>query len=124
MNRLPPNGSRASGAALKKDPFLHLRAPAAFKRRNLPQGRPQLLTVTVTPAEVVVFPDASRAVAVSVYVPFPMPCESHESEYFVLGDSVVTSAPMLWPLNLNWTPATARSSTAVAVSVTVPVSVV
>src|SRR5947208_15904831 len=83
----------------------------------------QLLTVIVTPAEVVVWPAASRAMAVSVYVPFGTPCESHASVNFVIGESVVTSDPMFCPLTWNWTPAMARSSTAVAVRLTVPVSV-
>ena len=56
--------------------------------------RNQLLIVTVMPADVVVFPAASLAVAVTVYVPFDTPCESHVSVNFVSGDWVVTSAPM------------------------------
>ena len=76
-----------------------------------------------TPAEVVVSPAVSRARAVSSYVPFATAWESHCNVNLVAGDSVVTSAPMSWPLRSNWTPATAWSSTAVAVKVTVPVSV-
>src|SRR5438094_869971 len=44
----------------------------------------QLLTVIVIPAEVVVWPAASRAMAVSVYVPFGRPCESDASVNFVI----------------------------------------
>src|SRR6266498_1859785 len=83
----------------------------------------QLLTVIVIPAEVVAWPAASRAVAESVYVPFGTPRESHETVNFVGGESKVTSDPIACPSTWNCTPATARSSAAVAVSVTLPVSV-
>src|SRR2546427_9445361 len=79
--------------------------------------------VTITPAEGVVLPAASCAVAVSAYVPFTTPRESHESWYFVGDDSTVTSDPMFCPFTWNWTPTTSRSSTAVATRVTVPVRV-
>src|SRR5437773_6464437 len=36
--------------------------------------------------------------AVSSYVPFATAWESHANVNFVAGDSVVTSAPMSWPL--------------------------
>src|SRR2546428_10547663 len=49
----------------------------------------QLLTVIVIPAEVVVWPAASRAVAVRVFVPFVTPSEFHDSVDFVIGDAVV-----------------------------------
>src|SRR5206468_1561052 len=83
----------------------------------------QLLIVTVTPAEVVRWPATSRAVAVSVYVPFARPCESHVSGNFAGVAAVDTSAPIGWPLSANCTPPNAWSSTAVATRVTVPVSV-
>ena len=70
-----------------------------------------------------VLPAASRAVAVSVYVPFALVRESHVSLNLVGVDSLVTSPPRFCPLSLNCTPPISRSSTAVAVSVTVPVRV-
>src|SRR5438094_8628764 len=90
----------------------------------LPAGRiDQLLIVTVMPAEVVVLPVASRAVAVSVWAPLAPPRESHDSEYLVGVRSVVVAAPRSCPSNWKRTSASSRSSTAVAVSVTAPVSV-
>src|SRR3989442_498525 len=53
-----------------------------------------------------------------------MVLESQESVYFVSGEGVVISAPMLWPSNWNCTPPTAQSSAAVAVRLTTPASVV
>ena len=62
-----------------------------------------MLIVTVIPVEVFVFPEASRAVTVSVYVPLGLVWESHVRWYLVgplarsvqlSGASVVTSAPM------------------------------
>ena len=73
-----------------------------------------LLTVTATPVEVVVFPAASRATAVSVWLPFEAVVEFHVIEYGV----AVSSAPRLTPSSLNWTPATATLSVAVAETVT------
>ncbi len=70
------------------------------------RGR-QLLMVTVTPSEVVVWPAASRAVAVSVYVPFAAACESHPSVYFAGDPAVDTSGPIDWPFNWNCTPTSA-----------------
>src|SRR6184192_3797358 len=50
----------------------------------------QLLTVIVIPAEVVVWPAASRAMAVSVYVPFGTPYEVHAGVGFArVGERVV-----------------------------------
>ena len=79
-----------------------------------------LLTVTGTAAEVVRFPAASRARAVSVWDPFRRVVVSRDTEY----GAVVTSVPMLFPSSLNCTPATATSSEAFAETVTVPESVV
>ena len=75
------------------------------------------------PAEVVALPAASRAVAVRVWAPLALPCESHASVYFVGVRSVVAPAPRSCPSSWKRTSATSRSSTAVAVSVTAPVSV-
>src|SRR5947199_4555770 len=66
----------------------------------------QLRIVIAIPAEVVVLPAASRAVAVSAYAPFATLRESQESVNLVIGASVVTSAPMFRSPSLNCTPAT------------------
>src|SRR5512142_1715186 len=78
-----------------------------------------LAIVTVIPAEVVEFPAASRATAVRTCVPFAAALESQDMVNLVRGDSAVTSDPMSPPSSRNWTPATSRSSTAVAVRVTI-----
>src|SRR5262245_21985428 len=78
-----------------------------------------LLEVTLIAAEVVVLPEVSRATAVTVCVPLISDVVFHDTEY---GEDV-SSAPRLFPSTLNWTPATATLSDAVAVAVTVPVTV-
>src|SRR6267143_4826204 len=69
--------------------------------RHDPGGQDETTTseliVTGIPAEVVVFPAASRAVAVSVWAPLALPRESHGSVYFVGVRSVVVAAPRSWP---------------------------
>src|SRR3954470_4860865 len=77
-------------------------------------------TVTVTAADVVVLPAASRATAVSVCVPFVAVVVFHAIEY----GAVVSSAPRFAPSTLNCTPATPTLSAAVALTVTVPDTVV
>src|SRR6185436_1289671 len=69
-----------------------------------------LLTVTVTFVAVAVFPAASRATAVSVWVPFATVVVSQVTPYGL----VVSSAPRLAPSSLNWTPTTPMLSEAVA----------
>ncbi len=83
-------------------------------------GVVSLLTVTVTPALVVVRLEVSRATAVSVWEPLVAPVVFQVSEY---GDVPVTSAPRFAPSSLNCTPATATLSAAVAVTVTEPLTV-
>src|SRR6478609_2760885 len=75
-----------------------------------------LLTVTVTVADVVLLPAASRATAVSAWLPFVTALVSHEAEY---GD-VVSSDPRLVPSTLNCTPTTPTLSAALADTDTVP----
>src|SRR5947199_384278 len=75
-----------------------------------------LLTLTVTGADVVVLPAASRAVAVSVWLPFVVVVESQVLEY----GEVVSSAPRFAPSSLNCTPATPTLSLAVALTATEP----
>src|SRR5436309_14111278 len=72
-------------------------------------------TVTVTTAEVVTLPAASRATAVSAWLPLAAPVVFHETAYGAL----VSSAPRLLPSSLNCTPTTPTSSLALAVTVTV-----
>src|SRR6266853_4567729 len=79
-------------------------------------GGGALDTVTVTGAEVVWLPAASRATAVMVCEPLAAPVVFQETEYGAL----VSSAPKLAPSILNCTPATPTLSEALAVTVTVP----
>src|SRR5689334_16878475 len=73
-----------------------------------------LNTDTVTPADVVRLPAASRATAVNVCVPFAVSVEFQAMLYGL----VVSSAPTLTPSILNCTPATLMLSLAVADTVT------
>src|SRR5216684_818107 len=77
---------------------------------------PPVPTVTVTGADVVVLPAASRATAVSVCAPLVAAVVSHATEY----GAAVSSAPTFEPSSLNCTPTTPTLSLAVAVTVTVP----
>jgi hypothetical protein len=71
------------------------------------------VTVTLTLA-VLVPPVVSRAIAVSVCVPFGAVVEFQTTEY----GAVVSSAPMFVPSTLNWTPAIPIGWLAVAETVT------
>src|SRR5438046_1260543 len=75
-----------------------------------------LETVTVTGAEAVRRPAASRATAVKVCGPLLALVVFHEVEY----GGAVTSGPAFTPSTRNWTPATPTSSEAVAVTLVVP----
>jgi hypothetical protein len=76
-------------------------------------------TVTTTAADVVVFPAASRATAVIVWLPFATVVVSHET----LNGVPRSSAPILTPSRLNWTPTTPTLSVAFADTVIVPETV-
>src|SRR5947209_1137505 len=76
-------------------------------------GTATLLTVTVTDADVVVFPAPSRARAVRTWVPFEAATELHATEY----GAVAASAPSRLPSRKNWTPDTDTSSDALALTV-------
>src|SRR5438132_7883952 len=71
-------------------------------------------TVTVTLAEVAVFPAASRATAVRVCAALVAVVVSHERAY----GATITSAPRLAPSSLNCTPTTPTLSEALADTVT------
>src|SRR5262249_49121967 len=88
------------------------------RARTRPLGA-ALETVTVTVAEVVVFPLVSRARALRTWVPFATVPVSQVIEY----GATVSSAPKLLPSRRNCTPATATSSEAVAVTVITPETV-
>src|SRR5467141_2070224 len=75
-----------------------------------------LATVTVTGAEVLLLPAASRAIAVMVCEPSLAEAVFQETEYGAL----VSSAPKLVSSILNCTPTTPTLSEALAVTVTVP----
>src|SRR6266516_812452 len=74
-----------------------------------------LETVTVTALEVVAFPAASRARAVSVWEPLLAVVVFQETEY----GELVSSPPKLAPSSVNWTPTTPTLSEAPAVTVMV-----
>src|SRR5204863_371698 len=76
-------------------------------------------TVTVTAAEVVVLPAASRARALSVCDPLAAVVVDQETAY----GAAVSSVPSSPPSSRNWTPATPTLSEAVAVTVSVPLTV-
>jgi hypothetical protein len=79
-------------------------------------GGTLLSTVTLTLLLVVLFPAASRAMAVRVWEPFAIVVVFQE----VLWGLVVSSVPRLVPSSRNWTPTTPTLSEAVAETVTVP----
>ena len=78
-----------------------------------------LLTLTSTGAEVVVLPSLSRATAVSRRLPLA----TLRLFQVTWKGAAVSSAPMLAPSTLNCTPARPRSSAALAVTATSPVTV-
>src|SRR5437660_1467507 len=82
-------------------------------------GVVSLKTVTVTAADVVVFPAASRATAVSVCDALVAVLVSHATAY----GAAVSSVPRFAPSILNCTPTTPTLSDAVAVIVVVPETV-
>jgi hypothetical protein len=86
VHAAPQRPAEPTGAALDKARLGH---PASYG----------LLIVIGIAAEIVVCPEVSRAVAVSMYGPFSMLRESHTSVNFVDGDSVVTSGAMSCPSN-------------------------
>src|SRR6266853_1869126 len=81
-----------------------------------PEAGVGLATVTVTGAELVRLPAASRATAVRVCEPLLALAVFQGTEYGAL----VSSAPTLAPSILNCTPTTPTLSEAPAVTVTVP----
>src|SRR5207249_1444311 len=94
-------------------------APAAGEVIDTDGGVVSFDTVTVTPADVVWFPAASRATALRVWLPLAALVVFHDTEY----GAAVTSAPRLAPSSLNCTPATPTLSLALAVTGTVPETV-
>ena len=78
------------------------------------------ITVTLTAAEVAVLPAASRATAVTLWLPFALKVVFQEIEY----GAVVTSAPRFTPSSLNCTPTTPTLSVAVAATMIVLATVV
>ncbi len=78
-----------------------------------------MLTVTITADEIIVFPAASRALAVNVWLPLVVPVVTHETEY----GAATSSDPRLTPSSKNCTPATPMLSEALAVTFKVPATV-
>src|SRR3981189_2789257 len=79
----------------------------------------RLATVTLTAAEVVRLPAASRATAVRSCEALVAVVVSHDAAY----GAAVTSAPRLAPSSLNCTPATPTLAEAAAVTLSVPETV-
>ncbi len=75
--------------------------------------------MTFTVVAVFTLPAASRATAVSAWAPLVAPVVFQLTLY----GELVSSAPRLFPSSLNWTPATPMLSAAVAVTLTLPVTV-
>jgi len=120
---LPPLQVR-SGAALQ--PALNATAGSVSSKRCTAAGGGgggggggALATFTVTGAEVLLLPAASRATAVRACVPSLEPAVFHDTEY----GAAVSSAPRFAPSSLNCTPTTPTLSDALALTVTVPASV-
>src|SRR5207245_906799 len=90
-------------------------APATGAVTETDGGVVSFEMVTVTAADVVTLPAASRATAVSVWLPLAVLTVFHDTEW----GEVVPSAARLAPSSLNWTPATPTLSLALAVTVTV-----
>src|SRR5205807_2370148 len=78
-----------------------------------------LSTVTLTTAEVAVFPAASRATALRVWMPLLAMVVFHDREY----GAAVTSAPRLASSSLDCTPTTPTLSVALTETVIAPVTV-
>ena len=95
-------------------------APSAGAVSDTVGAVASLNTVTLTAVAVLVLPAASRATAVRVWPVLVAVRVSHATEYGAL----VSSAPRFAPSSLNWTPVTAVSSEAFAVTLTVPPTVV
>ena len=94
-------------------------APLAGDVRLTVGGVLSFDTVTVTAADVVTLPAASRATAVRLCDPLVAVVVFHGTEY----GAAVSSVPMLAPSRRNCTPTTPTLSAAVAVTVTVPLTV-
>jgi len=75
-----------------------------------------LFTVTVLADDTAMFPELSRATAVSVWTPLTELAVFHDVEY----GEAVASVPRFRPSSLNCTPDTATLSEAMAEMVTVP----
>src|SRR3989442_15005540 len=94
-------------------------APAAGAVRDTVGAVVSLLTVTVTAADVVELPAASRATAASVWVPLVPVVVVQETAY----GAVVASPPRVAPSSLNCTPTTPTLSVALAVTEVGPLTV-
>src|SRR3989344_2074410 len=117
---MPLSGSEAVAETATEVPETVVPPNGAVKEiRGAVMSGTALLTVTVVPAESVVFPAASLATAVRVWVPFEVPVVLQVVEY---GD-VVSSVPRFAPSSLNWTPATPTLSVADAETATEPETV-
>lgn len=122
-------------AVLAVVPYLHVDASFVVTERVVdvvltawtPEGEPaestggveSLLTVTLIVVAVVVLDEVSVATAVIVWAPADTSVVSHARVYVLGEEGTVTADPWFTPSTLNWTDATAKTSVAVAVRVTV-----
>src|SRR5437879_5282519 len=112
----PLTGSLNTTVKLMGDAFVGSGWPAAWLIVTVGAT---LSTVTVTGAEVVRLPAASRAIAAMVCEPLLAPVVFQGTEY----GAAVISAPALTPSNWNCTPTTPTLSEALALTVIVPETV-
>ena len=91
----------------------------AYPARTAPGWGGVFDTLAGTGADVVVLPAASRALAVRSCVPFVAAVVSHVTEY----GELTSSAPSVCPSRRNWTAVTPMASDAVAVTLTLPLTV-
>src|SRR5437762_1439678 len=103
-----------SVAAAVTDTVAATEVPPAGAVIDTAGGVVSLATVTLTVADVVRLPAASRATAISACAALVAVVVVHD----VVQGAVVTSAPRLAPSSLNCTPTTATSSDALAETLT------
>src|SRR5437867_80176 len=118
LNWTPPTPTLSEALAVTVTVLLTV-APVNGAVRLTVGGVVSLNTVTVTAADVVVLPAPSRATAVSVCDALLAAVVFHETAY----GAVVASTPRLAPSNLTWPPRPSSLPEALAVTVTVLLTV-
>src|SRR5256885_4663646 len=116
--KLPAFVAALNAAAILPAPPL-LDSPAVCTKAEITEPG-TLETCTVTVDAVAVFPAASRTTAVNVWAPLIAVSVFHWTAH----GPAVSSVPKFAPSSLNWTPATATLSDAVAATLRIPDTVV